>query len=373
MPKVQANYSNTIIYKICCKDKTITDMYVGHTTNFIQRKNHHKNHCNDTTVSSYVYEFIRQHGGWDNWNMIQIEERNCKNKREAESTEHYWIEKLNSTLNTNKPYAMCKEEPQLYKHYWYEEKKDYILEKAKHHYEENKEQKLEYQKQYAEKNKEQIVEYQKEYREQNKQKLAEQKKVYREEHKEESKIKQKEWRELHKEQIKKQKAEVIECECGKNYTFGNKSRHLKSNEHISYIDNLTKIPHTEEELKSIEIEQKLADDAKLDKIKKQQKEYREIHKEEIQNHKNQHYETHKEEILEQQKKYVEENKDKIKAKKDEWYQKNKEKILQKQKEMIICECGSEICKSGKSMHYKTSKHQDYLSKLSLPSPSPLPL
>lgn len=48
---------------------------------------------------------------------------------------------------------MCKEEPVAYKHNWYEEKKDYILHKAKENYEENKEQKLEYQKHYAEVNK----------------------------------------------------------------------------------------------------------------------------------------------------------------------------------------------------------------------------
>lgn len=48
---------------------------------------------------------------------------------------------------------MCKEEPQIYKHCWYEEKKDYILEKAKQQYEENKENK-EYKKQISEKQKE---------------------------------------------------------------------------------------------------------------------------------------------------------------------------------------------------------------------------
>jgi hypothetical protein len=65
---------------------------------------------------------------------------------------------------------------------WYEENKDYILQKAKENYEENKEQKNEYQKQYAKKNSEHISETQKEYREKNKEKLTEQKKEYREAH-----------------------------------------------------------------------------------------------------------------------------------------------------------------------------------------------
>ena len=35
MPKDIIDYSNTIIYKIYCKNETITDIYVGHTTNFL--------------------------------------------------------------------------------------------------------------------------------------------------------------------------------------------------------------------------------------------------------------------------------------------------------------------------------------------------
>lgn len=116
--------------------------------------------------------------------MLQIENINCKDKRQAEATEHHWIESLQSTLNSNKPYAKCKEEPKLYKQIWYEEKKDYILEKAKEHYEENKEAKLEYQKQYAQQHKDQISDYQKQYQDTNKEKIAEQKKIYRAEHKE---------------------------------------------------------------------------------------------------------------------------------------------------------------------------------------------
>jgi len=34
----------------------------------------------------------------------------------------------------------------------------------------------------------------------------------------------------------------------------------------------------------------------------------------------------------------------IKQHKSEWYQKNKKKILEKQKQIIICECGSQIIK-----------------------------
>ena len=65
--------------------------------------------------------------------------------------------------------------------------------------------------------------------------------------------------------------------------------------------------------------------------------------------------------MEKTKQYNEDNKEKIQDYKSEWYQKNKNKILEKQKEMIICECGAEIRKAGKSEHCRSKKHQDYIS------------
>jgi len=32
-----ANYSNTVIYKIQCKNESVKDIYVGHTTSYYQR------------------------------------------------------------------------------------------------------------------------------------------------------------------------------------------------------------------------------------------------------------------------------------------------------------------------------------------------
>ena len=47
MPKKIIDYSKTIIYKIVCNDLNITDLYIGHTTNFIKRKATHKSNCNN--------------------------------------------------------------------------------------------------------------------------------------------------------------------------------------------------------------------------------------------------------------------------------------------------------------------------------------
>ena len=82
MPKVDIDYSNTIIYKISCNDPLIKDVYVGITTNFIQRKYAHKLACNNINSSCYnfkLYKTIRAHGNWSNWNMSIINYYNCKN------------------------------------------------------------------------------------------------------------------------------------------------------------------------------------------------------------------------------------------------------------------------------------------------------
>ena len=248
MPKLQTDYSETIIYKLCCKDTTINQIYVGHTTNINNRKHNHKSNCCNSNLKNYnlfVYNFIRENGGWDNWSIIQIEPYNCNNKREAGMRERYWIETLNAKLNCNNPIT-TKEEKEKQKQDWYEENKQEILEKSKKNYEENKEQKLEYQKQYVEENKEKIIEYQNEYREKNKTHLYEQKKIYRAEHKEEASHASKAWREANKAKVQQQKKQIIDCECGNKYTFGNKHRHLKSVIHLDFLNSYNENKEPEE-------------------------------------------------------------------------------------------------------------------------------
>ena len=58
MPKNQIDYSQVCIYKICCKDISINDIYVGHTTNFEQRKNSHKRSCETLNKNIRLYNFI---------------------------------------------------------------------------------------------------------------------------------------------------------------------------------------------------------------------------------------------------------------------------------------------------------------------------
>ena len=100
------DYSNTLFYKISCKDISVKDLYVGHTTNFVQRKNAHKRACTSEKDANYnvkVYKTIRTNGGWDNWNMEIIGYKNCENLSEARMVEQSYYESLKANLNSIPP------------------------------------------------------------------------------------------------------------------------------------------------------------------------------------------------------------------------------------------------------------------------------
>ena len=75
------NYEKSSIYKLCCKNVDVKEIYIGSTTNFKRRKNAHKTSCNNEKGKKYnmnVYSFIRENGGWNNWSMILVEEVCCE-------------------------------------------------------------------------------------------------------------------------------------------------------------------------------------------------------------------------------------------------------------------------------------------------------
>jgi hypothetical protein len=100
------DYSNTIIYKITCKDPNIKDIYVGHTINFVQRKHSHKQNCVNTKSPNYkckLYETIRSNGGWSNWKMEIIHFFSCGGLNEAKQIEQEYFTLLNANLNSVEP------------------------------------------------------------------------------------------------------------------------------------------------------------------------------------------------------------------------------------------------------------------------------
>jgi hypothetical protein len=95
-----------IIYKLVSNDIEITECYVGSTCDFVKRKCCHKSNCNNEKSKAYnhnVYQFIREHGGWDNWVMVQIEIHKFDIRRELGARERHWVETLQATLNKYVP------------------------------------------------------------------------------------------------------------------------------------------------------------------------------------------------------------------------------------------------------------------------------
>ena len=130
------NYNQSYIYKLCCNDTTIEDFYIGSTTNLYNRKKCHKNNSinkNRRHYNIYVYEFIRENGGFDNWNMIMLKEINVDNKRQLEREERKVFEELKPTLNKRNPYrskeenkGQDKEKHKITHKIWYEKNKEKV-------------------------------------------------------------------------------------------------------------------------------------------------------------------------------------------------------------------------------------------------------
>jgi len=130
MPKIAIDYSQTIMYKLVCKDLNIKETYVGHTTDFRRRKSNHKQMCKRDNQKVYI--FIRDNGGWENWDMIEIEKYPCADGNEARARERYWYETLEASLNTINPNRNKKE--------YREKTKKIRAEKDKEWYSKNREE-----------------------------------------------------------------------------------------------------------------------------------------------------------------------------------------------------------------------------------------
>ena len=139
------DYSKTIIYKIVCKNEDVKDVYVGSTTRFNERRREHKKHCINKIYKEYnykVYQMIRENGGWDNWDMIEIIKQPCKDGDESHALERHYYELLNCNMNTLVPGRTHKESSKEYR----QQNKDKIKQYKHEYYQKKKERKAELQK-----------------------------------------------------------------------------------------------------------------------------------------------------------------------------------------------------------------------------------
>jgi predicted GIY-YIG superfamily endonuclease len=232
MPRTPINYTNTNFYKIVCNDWNINDCYVGHTTNFKRRRFQHKRNTTSQTSQSYnarVYTFIRANGGWDNFDMVLIDNRACANSLEARKIERNYIEDLQATLNCQIPTRTPQEH--------YQDNKEHITERVKEYYTNNKNEINNKNMEYYETHKEAIQKQIKLYRNNNKDKLQQCKTVYYQKNRGIILEAMREYSVINRDKI----LEKHVCECGKDYTRSHKLRHERSMFHQQCIQSINNI------------------------------------------------------------------------------------------------------------------------------------
>ena len=125
------DYSNSVIYKIVCKDVSIRETYIGSSYDIHDRTSKHKSSCTNTNDHHYntpVYKFIREHGGWSNWEMVELYKYPSQSKEELEIEETNAYDRYISEftlLNGRRP------------HQTKEERREYSKKKCKERYHEN--------------------------------------------------------------------------------------------------------------------------------------------------------------------------------------------------------------------------------------------
>jgi hypothetical protein len=166
------------MYKIIPKNKDLNYCYIGHTNNFNERCCQHikcSTDINNNKHHQLIYQTIYKNGGWNEWEMIEIEKYECSTKLQARMREQELIIENNANINTLSAF---------------------ITE------EERKNKKQEITNKYRIENAELIKEQQRQYKQEHKEVIKEQMRKYRQEHKEETYKKQQEYRKLHAEKYK---------------------------------------------------------------------------------------------------------------------------------------------------------------------------
>ena len=115
------SYPNACIYKICCKDPEIQDIYLGGSANMKNTIEEHKHQFNYRGAKNHnlrVYTFIRENGGLSNWEIIQIKKvKDCRDKIQIHNKLVKCIKKLKPSLNIQADMEYHKEKKKTYEEY----------------------------------------------------------------------------------------------------------------------------------------------------------------------------------------------------------------------------------------------------------------
>jgi hypothetical protein len=101
------NKKKAVVYVIRCLDKNILDEYIGSTYYLLNRKSKHKIDCEK--YNNKLYSFVKNNGGWNNFEFIILEEFECETSLEKNQKEQEYIQKYKPTLNTRRALRTHKE------------------------------------------------------------------------------------------------------------------------------------------------------------------------------------------------------------------------------------------------------------------------
>jgi hypothetical protein len=234
-----------VIYIIKHKTDDTKKVYVGSTNDLKRRIWQHKSSCNNEKNKDYninLYQYIRENGGFNEYEFIILECYVCNFKYELHYKEDNYIKMYPNNLNSHRAYLTGQEIKEYTKKYR-DENKEKELERKKKYREEHKEKINEKNKKYRDENKYKIKEKNKKYRDENKDKIKEKDKKYCDENKDKIKKYYDENKDKIKERIKKyydknkeKINEKINCECGTIVSKHHITTHRKSLKHIAFIE-----------------------------------------------------------------------------------------------------------------------------------------
>lgn len=183
------------IYKLECKNPKIMPFYIGSTSNLYQRCAGHKTACNNKRnkkYNNYLYEFIREFGGFEGWRIVPLW-RGKGNFQFQKEIEKKFIDTYQPKLNTN------------------------VIGRTL--------------SQWRIDNKEKINLWCRNHRVKNIEKHREQLRASYEKHKNKRVIYSKKYNALNREKINKKNNTEYPCLCGAMVKHRNKNKHRQSKEH----------------------------------------------------------------------------------------------------------------------------------------------
>jgi len=202
------------IYKI--EHRTNPDLvYVGSTKDFNQRKFSHKSRCISSEFK--VYQMIREHGGWEQFDMVELKQIECTQLEARQEEDRVRIE-LNAQLNTFSAVVDI----------------EIRNKKMQKYHQSHREEILKRQQGYRQEHLEQLKQQNREYNRIHREQIKQQKQEYCQAHREEIKQKRQEHYQSHREEISQKNKEPFTCGCGSQITRNMKARHLRTEKHIMW-------------------------------------------------------------------------------------------------------------------------------------------